>query len=181
MYGLTDYYTLICGGHISWQWSACRVDDTRKSIPLRCVHSWSCVLIITVKVMRLIRILLGISPVVWDGYTFQWEMYTSVADLGFWKGEFQCAHDWSHKVCKACTLGGCAHVGTCTYMSPQENIWFQIFWDRFWWHFGGETARFGWPTAKSSHCVWRSYNLKAWLRFALQRQQSSCEEWEKSV
>ena len=44
------------------------------SIPLRCVHSWSCVL--TVKVMRLICILLGISPVVWDGYTLQWEIYT---------------------------------------------------------------------------------------------------------
>ena len=40
----------------------------------------------------------------------------TVADLGFWKGGFQCAHDWSHKLGEARALGGVAHRD----MSPRN-------------------------------------------------------------
>ena len=59
-------------------------------------------------------------------------------------------------------IGGCCTWGTCP---PRGKSWFYIdllrsFLVPFW----GETARVGWPTAKSSHCAWsqtkRSHNLQ---------------------
>ena len=53
--------------------------------------------------------------------------YFTVADLGFWKGGFQCARDWSHKARKRVLDGGVARGD----MFPYENFGFQT-WDRLW-------------------------------------------------
>ena len=53
-------------------------------------------------------------------------------------------------IAKARMLGGVA----CKDMSLHKNFRFQTFRDHFLVPFWGETARVGWPTAKSSHCVW---------------------------
>ena len=45
--------------------------------------------------------------------------------------------------------------------------------------FWGEIARVGLPTAIVFEAFKCSQNLRAWLRFAPQRLQSSCEAWEK--
>ena len=96
-------------------------------------------------------------------------LLTAVADLGFSKGGFQRASDWSHIAREARALGGCGMWGHV----PQENFLISGLLRSLLVPFWGETPRVGRPTAKSSHCVWsqikRSHNLKAWLRFALRR------------
>ena len=57
----------------------------------------------------------------------------TVADLGFWKGGFQCARDCSHKAREARARSVWHARGD---MSPQEDFWFRTFWDRFWCRFG---------------------------------------------
>ena len=47
-----------------------------------------------------------------------------VADLGFWKGGFQCAQDWWHKAHEVRLQGVCGMWG---HVPPG----FQTFWDRF--------------------------------------------------
>ena len=91
-----------------------------------------------------------------------------VADLGFWKGGFQCARDWSHKAREARALGGVArggHVPPGKFLISDLLISLLV---PFW----SETAGVGRLTANLVivfEAFKRSHNLKAWLRFAPRR------------
>ena len=67
-----------------------------------------------------------------------------------------------NKAREVCPLGGC---GACLPPPPQKifsDLLRSFLVPAFW----GEIARVGWPTTKSSHCVWsHSQNFKMWLRF----------------
>ena len=80
-----------------------------------------------------------------------------VADLGFWKGGFQCARDWSHKVREARTLGGVAHGGHVPpgkFLISDLRLLLLSFW--------GKTPTANLVTVfETFKCL---HNLKAWLR-----------------
>ena len=80
--------------------------------------------------------------------------------------------------CLKHALWGVWHVGD---ISPQEIFWFQTFWDCFWCRFGVKQQELDnqLPNLVNVFEAFKcSHNLKAWLCFPLQRQQSSCEAQE---
>ena len=96
---------------------------------------------------------------------WQSSVNSAVADLGFWKGGFQFASDWSHKAREAHALGGCGTWGTC----PPRKIYVSDLLRSLLVPFWGETARVRQPTANLVivfETFKRLHNLKALLRFA---------------